>query len=63
MLCCKAIAYPGTGDTDLDLHACQHDPKVIVIPFGLYMKIYIVHASLDGACTGAAMSLDLAHSV
>ena len=57
------MVYPGTGDTDLDLHACQHDPKVIVIPFRLYMKIYIVHTSLDGACTGAAMSLDLAHSV
>ena len=56
ILYCKAIVYPGTGDTDLNGHACQHDPKVIVMPFLLYTKIHLVHASVDGACTGAATS-------
>ena len=38
ILCCKAIVYPESGDTNLDRQACQHDQKVIVIPFLLYMQ-------------------------
>ena len=56
ILYCKAIVYPGIRDTDLTGEACQHDPKVIVIPYPSYMKIHIVHASVDGACAGAATS-------
>ena len=60
VLCCEAIVCSGIGDTAFDGQACQHDEKGMVIPFRLYMRTYIVQASGDGACAGAAT---LAHSV